>query len=232
MLPLQGFTELDNHWLSELNVNHQGIDNKLMHLVNFSLFFFTESYPVGPELKHGGRITSMWFRFRMAQIHKLSNIKHAGLDLIPDWCLIPSAKLSEPEEGLCTLNRPGGIVRKVSSKFISNRVQNLCHGTTQINWLPLEERSGDSAARPKGYGCHVTLNYSCGMEVEWEGGHGWGSSAQESRTEEGESLPLTGPMYIISEARMKIDKSKKKERHEKVEGRNEQAAKKKPRGQI
>lgn len=50
---------------------------------------------------------------------------------------------------------------------------------------------------------------SCGG-VEEQRRQGWGSSAEEKRTEEEETLPLTGPMYIISEARMKRERVRKR----------------------
>lgn len=61
-------------------------------------------------------------------------------------------------------------------------------------------------ASPKGYRCHVTSTLQL-WGGQWRVGRkGKASSAEEYRTEEGESLPLTGPMYIISEARMKTER--------------------------
>lgn len=62
-----------------------------------------------------------------------------------------------------------------------------------------------TAASPKCYGGHVTVT----LQLWWVGGRREAKvkkQCQRKRTEEG--LPLTGPMKIISEARMKRKRMK------------------------
>lgn len=123
---------------------------------------------------------------------------------------------------------------QASSELISNERQSIYHVTTRISWLPLCR--GSQVTRlllPKVthvmWPQHSSSSWGRGgWAVEGrEEGEGEGEEAvpKSKRTEEEESLPLTGPMYIISEARMKGEGVREGKTGKKWKGRSEMGTK-------